>query len=442
MKKQRGDNLSAETRSGTLTARGPLSVLSKQVAAVWFLACAAVPVAVLLPGGRVAVPEALAAAVLCLGGLGVGVAYARRIRIAWHLMQALMLAGALLGAYWSNRWLFVGESVLMIYQCFSLYATEVRREFDVHAAPREIGVLLVLLGMCAALAILRPRFLEGGNLMTVARQFSMVSIMAVGMTMVIILGGIDLSVGSVVALAGCLAVLAIHHWDCSLWAALAIALAAGAAVGGVNAGFVSLFRMPPFVVTLGTMSMARSLAIVVTGAREVTVTGRAAQPAFQALAWGYTLGVPNPVWLMALVVAAGHVFLRYTRAGRHVYYIGANEEAARLSGLNVRAIKCVVYTVCGLLAGLAGLVQASRGATGQPLAGAGDELQVIAAVIIGGASFSGGVGTVLGALLGAAIMGVLSQGLVLLGVDPNWQGFVQGAVIIGAVALDMLRRRR
>ena len=442
MSDSEGRDASSAPAPAAATARPPLSGLSRLTLAVWWASCAALPAGALLPPGQATSGRAATAAALALLGAAVGVAYARRIRIAWHLIQACMLAGALLGGYWSNRWLFVGEAALMIFLYFSLYAAEVRREFDIHAAPREVGVLLVLLGMCALLAILRPRFLEGGNLLTVARQFSMVSIMAVGMTMVIVIGGIDLSVGSIMALAGCLAAMAIHHWDCSLWAAGAIALAVGGAVGIVNGAFVSCFRMPPFVITLGTMSMVRSLAIVVTGAREVTVTGSAAQGAFQAVAWGYSLGVPNPVWLMALVVAAGHVFLRYTAPGRHVYYIGANAEAARLAGLNVRAVQWVVYSICGLLAGLAGIVQASRGATGQPLAGAGDELQVIAAVIIGGASFSGGVGTVLGALLGAAVMGVLSQGLVLVGVDPNWQGFVQGAVIIGAVALDLLRRRR
>jgi ribose transport system permease protein len=190
------------------------------------------------------------------------------------------------------------------------------------------------------------------------------------------------------------------------------------------------------------MSMARSLALVVTRAEMVTVKGCAAEPGLRALAWADTLGVPNSVWLMALTVLAGHVFLSYTRTGRHVYYIGANEDAARLSGINVAGVKLGIYVVCGLLAGLAGMVQASRVMTGQPSAGTGDELRVIAAVIIGGASFSGGVGTVLGALLGAAIMGVLQYGLVILGVEANWQQFVQGAVIIGAVALDMLRRRK
>jgi ribose/xylose/arabinose/galactoside ABC-type transport system permease subunit len=419
-----------------------LSGLSIQILVVWALLCAAQPAAILLPAPETTTMLVAMAAGLTLVSVAIGIAYAMHVGLAWYLMQACMLAGVFLGAYCGNRWLFVGESAMMIYLCFSLYTREVREEFSIHAAPREIGVLLVLLGMCAALAILRREFLEGGNLLLLALQFSMVGIMAVGMTMVIILGGIDLSVGSIVALAGCLATLAIHNLDCPLWVAVVIALASGAAVGAVNGVLISSLRMAPFVITLGTMSMARSLAIVVTGAEQVTVKGRLAQPAFVAIAQADTLGVPNSVWLMAFVVLAGHIFLRDTRTGRHVYYIGANEEAARLSGLNVTWIKWGVYSVCGLLAGLAGLVQAARLETGQPTAGIGDELRVIAAVIIGGASFSGGVGTVLGAILGAAIMGVLRQGIILLGIDPNWGDFVQGGVIIGAVALDMLRRRR
>ncbi|HPD17741.1 MAG TPA: ABC transporter permease [Planctomycetota bacterium] len=420
----------------------PLSDASKQVLAVWFLGCAAVPFGVLVPTAERSAGLVAAAAALAALGVAVGVAYAWRWRPAWHLLQVCLLAAAGLAGYWGNRWLFVGASALMIYLYFLLYAPQVREEFDIHTAPREVGVLLVLLGMCAVLAILRPGFLEGGNLLDLARQFATVGIMAVGMTMVIVLGGIDLSVGSIVAISGCLATLALRHHDSSLAMAVGISVAAGLVVGLFNGALISGFRMAPFVVTLGTMSMARSLAIVVTGAKQVPVKGCSAEAGFHALAWADTLGVPNPVWLMTLMVLAGHVFLCYTRTGRHIYYIGANEEAARLSGIHVTAIKGVVYTLCGLLAGLAGIVQASRIATGQPSAGAGDELRVIAAVIIGGASFSGGVGTALGSLLGAAIMGVLRQGLILLGVEPNWQQFVEGAVIIGAVGLDLLRKRR
>jgi ribose transport system permease protein len=423
-------------------AAAPLSTLSKLVVAAWMCACIAFPLAVFVPEGERPVSLMASVAVLAAVAIAVGIAYARRVPMAWRLMQACLVAVIFAAALWGDRWLFVGGSALFIGLYFLLYTRTVRGEFDIHAAPREVGVLLVLLGMCALLAILRERFVEGRNLLDVATQFSGVGIMAVGMTMVIILGGIDLSIGSIVALSGCLATLAIHYGDCSLAVAVVVALAAGAGVGLVNGGLISGFRMAPFVITLGTMSMARSMAIVVTGAQQVTVTGCAAQEGLLAVAWSDTLWVPNAVWLMALTVLAGDVFLRFTRTGRHIYYIGANEEAARLSGLNITRIKWGVYAFCGVMAGLAGVVQASRVATGQPSAGMGDELRVIAAVIIGGASFTGGVGTVLGALLGAAIMGVLRQGLVVLGVDANWQPFVEGGVIIGAVALDMLRRRR
>jgi len=419
-----------------------LTALSKQVLVIWVLACIGLPLAILMPVPKVTASLIAASAIGVILSIAAGFIYARRLRAGWYLLQACMLAIVFLGAYWSNRWLFVGESFLMIYLYFSLYTPEVRQEFDIHSSPREVGVLLVLLGMCSVLGILRPPFLEGGNLLGMGVQFANVGIMAVGMTMVIILGGIDLSVGSIVALSGCLATLAMRRFDCSFPMVILVGVAAGAAVGLLNGGLVSRFRMAPFVITLGTMSMARSLALVVTGAKEVTIRGCVAQPALNAIAWRDFLGVPNAVWLMLLVVLLGHIFLAYTRTGRHVYYIGANEEAARLSGINVTAIKWGVYAICGLLSGLAGIVQASRVATGQPSAGNGDELRVIAAVIIGGASFSGGVGTILGALLGACIMGVLNQGLIMLNVEANWQQFVQGGVIIGAVALDMLRRRR
>lgn len=422
-------------------AARPLSDLSKQLVVVWALACVGVPFAILMPAREVTAPLVVVAGVFTALSMAAGVAYAKRVRVAWHLVQACMLVGVFLGGYWSNRWLFIGESVLMVYSYFSLYTAEVREEFGIHAAPREVGVLLVLLAMCVVLTLLRPRFLEGGNLLGLVRQFSMVGIMAVGMTMVIILGGIDLSVGSVVALSGCLATMA-YRGGVGLWLAVLVAVAVGSASGGFNGALISRFRMAPFIITLGTMSMARSLTNVVTGGKPVVLRDAARESALKAIAWADTLGVPNPVWLMALVVLVGHVFLTRTRAGRHVYYIGANEEAARLSGLNVTGVKCLVYVLCGLLAGLAGIIQAARVASGQPAAGWGDELRVIAAVIIGGASFSGGEGTVLGAVLGAAIMGVLRQGLVLLEVETFWQKFVEGAVIIGAVALDMLRRRR
>ena len=416
-----------------------LSSTSKHVLVVW-----AVQV-VLLPVGLVAfTPEAprslyAVAAVVTLASVAAGMGYVARLGLAWRSLQVCLLVGWFLGGYYSNRAVFVGEGVLAIYLCLSLYAREVREEFGVHAAPREVGVLLVLLGMCVVLALLRPQFVANKNFLDLLRQYSIVGVMAVGMTMVIVLGGIDLSVGSIVGLAGCLATMA-YRDGASLAVAIFVALAVGAATGAFNGGFTSFLRINPFIITLGTMSMARSLANVITSGKPV-VPDAARGEALQAIATTDILGVPSPVWLMAAVVIVGHVFLTRTRTGRHIYYIGANEEAARLSGVNVRAVKCLVYVLCGLAAGLAAIIQAARVATGQPTSGTGDELRVIAAVIIGGATFTGGEGTVLGALVGTAILGVLSQGLVLLDVASYWQKCVEGAVIIGAVAVDVLRRR-
>lgn len=408
---------------------------------VWLLRCAFLPFALITFTPSATGSLKLVAGAFTATSLAVGVTYAMRVRFAWHLLQALMLLGVFLGGYYSNQIVFVAESALIIYLHFSLYASEVREEFGVLTAPREVGVLLVLLGLCVILTLVRPRFLEGGNLLDLMRQFSMVGVMAVGMTMVIVLGGIDLSVGSVVALSGCLATM-VYRGGWSLWSAALVALLAGGVTGAFNGELIARFRMAPFIITLGTMSMARSLTNVITSGKPVVLEDPQLEQALKAIAWADTWGVPNPVWLMIIVVALGHVFLTRTATGRHVYYIGSNEEAARLSGLNVTLVKSVVYTLCGVLAGLAGMIQAARVASGQPAAGWGDELRVIAAVIIGGASFTGGEGTVLGAVLGAAVMGVLRQGLVLLEVETFWQKFVEGAVIIGAVALDMFRRQR
>jgi len=434
-----------------------LSNSSRHVVVVWLLSCALLPLGFQCPVLRLeqrpltfqAVLDAAALlpltfviltslfGVLCLVS---GICFSRRVRGSWRLLQVCMLAGWFLGGYYSNRIVFVGEALFGIYLCVLLYAREVREEFGVLAAPREAGVLLVLLGMCALLALLRPEFVATKNFLNMLRQYATVGVMAVGMTLVIVLGGIDLSIGSIVALAGCLATMAFRD-GASLPVAILIALVVGGATGAFNGGLTSYLRINPFIITLGTMSMARSLANVITsGTPVVPGPERAAQLA--AIATLNTLGVPNPVWLMAIVVVIGHVFLTRTRTGRHIYYIGANEEAARLSGVNVLAIKWLVYALCGLLAGLAAIIQAARvNATGQPTAGMGDELRVIAAVIIGGASFTGGEGTVLGALVGTVILGVLSQGLVLLEVPSYWQKCVEGAVIIGAVAVDVLRRR-
>lgn len=310
-------------------------------------------------------------------------------------------------------------------------------ELKTHAfAVREMCILLVLVGMCIALTFTTPGFAEVDNLLLVARQFSMFATMGVGMTMVILTGGIDLSVGSVLALSGCAAA------KCMLWlapygnahvvvfAGILAGLAAGLLCGFANGLIVSKLSIPPFIVTLGMMSIARGRPVV------------ELPDAFFFLGQGRIWIVPVPVVCMLVIAFVGAVFLARTRLGRNIYAVGGNEEAARLSGINVDKVKIVVYSLCGLLAGFAGVTTASHLSSAQPTSGLTNELDVIAAVIVGGTSLMGGSGTVLGTVIGAALMGVLRNGLILLGVSANWQLVPLGTVIIVAVVFDQLRQRR
>jgi ribose transport system permease protein len=308
---------------------------------------------------------------------------------------------------------------------------------------RETGILLVLVGLCLALAFRAPGFAEVENLLLVARQFSMFATMGVGMTMVILTGGIDLSVGSVLALSGCAAA------KCMLWlapdanthavvsAGIAAGLATGLACGLINGLIVAKVGIPPFIVTLGMMSIARGLVYVITRGWPMSVPDE-----FLFLGQGRVWIVPVPVVCMVVIAAGGALLLSRTRFGRHTYAVGGNEEAARLSGISVESVKLLVYALCGLLAGFAGITTASYLMVAQPSSGITNELDVIAAVIVGGTSLAGGSGTVLGTVIGAALMGVLRNGLVLLGVSANWQLVPLGIVIIAAVVFDQLRQRR
>lgn len=318
-------------------------------------------------------------------------------------------------------------------------------ELKTHAfAVREMGILLVLVGICLALAFTTSGFAEVDNLLLVARQFSMFATMGVGMTMVILTGGIDLSVGSVLALSGCAAA------KCVLWlvpqgnahaaafAGILAGLAVGLLCGLANGLIVSKLSIPPFIVTLGMMSIARGLVYVITRGRPVVEL----PDEFFFLGQGRIWIVPVPVVCMLAIAFAGSVFLSRTPLGRSIYAVGGNEDAARLSGINVDKVKIVVYSLCGLLSGFAGVTTASHLSSAQPTSGLTNELDVIAAVIVGGTSLMGGSGTVLGTVIGAALMGVLRNGLILLGVSANWQLVPLGTVIIVAVVFDQFRQRR
>ncbi|HOY56797.1 MAG TPA: ABC transporter permease [Verrucomicrobiota bacterium] len=294
------------------------------------------------------------------------------------------------------------------------------------------GLLLALVGISLALSLAKPGFLTVSNLINVIRQIAINGILAVGVTYVLLTGGVDLSLGSLVALSGVAAACWAHPTEFPVVVPVLIGVLAGALCGAANGAVITWGRVAPFIVTLGMMTVARGLALVISGGKPVSNLSRA----FTTLGSADVLGIPVPALILAAVALASHLCLRHLRVGRYVYAVGGNELAARASGINVAGVKLFAYTVCGACAGLAGVVLASRITTGQPNAGLAYELDAIAAVVIGGTSLSGGVGGVGGTLLGALLMGVINNGLDLLNVSSYYQQIVKGLIIVGAVWLD------
>jgi ribose transport system permease protein len=307
--------------------------------------------------------------------------------------------------------------------------------------------LLALGLMVLALSVLSDRFLTPDNGWNILRQISVNLCLSIGMTLVILGGGIDLSVGAILGLAGAVSAgllkngLALPGTSLVLEFTVSGAILAGVVVGGAAGGFnglaVTRFKLPPFVATLGMLSIARGLTMLWTGG--FPITGLGAQ--FGYLGTGSLLGMPLPVWVMLALTAVFVVVTQRTRFGRHLYAVGGNERAARLTGLNVARIKLAIYTLAGALAGVAGLIVTARLDSAQPNAGLGYELDSIAAVVIGGTSLSGGRGSVAGTVLGCLIIGVLNNGLFLLNVSPFWQQVIKGGVILLAVALDKMNAK-
>jgi ribose transport system permease protein len=302
---------------------------------------------------------------------------------------------------------------------------------------RQLGTLSGLFGLCVVLWALTPHFLTVSNLLNIAEQAAIIAIVAVGMTFVIITGGIDLSVGSVLAFAGVVMASALHA-GVPVPLALGVALGTGLLCGLLNGALITLGRLPPFIATLGMMSVARGTALMFTEGRPVS----GFSDGFRSLATGEVVGVPVSVIIMVGVYALAHVVLTRTKLGRYTYAIGGNEEAALLSGVNVRVYKAVVYGLAGMLSGLAAVLLTARLNSAQPIAGMMYELDAIAATVIGGTSLLGGEGTVVGTLIGALIMAVLRNGLNILGVPSFVQQVVIGSVIIAAVLIDMWLKRR
>jgi ribose transport system permease protein len=305
--------------------------------------------------------------------------------------------------------------------------------------------LLVLLLMIVSMSLLSDRFLTPANGWNIMRQISVNVCLSIGMTMVILSGGVDLSVGSVLALAGAITAWLIKHGiplpllgvevQFTTWGASVAGLVVGMSLGWFNGQMITRLRIPPFVATLGMLSIARGLTMLWT--KGFPITGLGDQ--FAVLGTKAALGVPTPVWIAAGLTGTFVLITKKTRLGRYIYAVGGNEQTARLSGLNVNRIKVVVYTFAGALSAVAGLILTSRLDSAQPNAGMGYELDSIAAVVIGGTSLSGGRGTILGTVIGCMIIGVLNSGLVLLNVSPFWQQVVKGGVILIAVAIDRLR---
>jgi ribose/xylose/arabinose/galactoside ABC-type transport system permease subunit len=300
----------------------------------------------------------------------------------------------------------------------------------------RFGLLFVILLVGLGLTLTTDTFLSLANLTNVARQVSINGILAVGVTFVLLTAGVDLSLGSVVALSGVACATFAHPGDHPVFVPIAVGLLTGVACGLVNGVLVTRGGVAPFIVTLGMMTVARGLALIVSGGRPVANMSNE----LTALA-GDFLGIPIPVLCFATVALAAWFFLRHFRLGRHIYAVGGNENAARAAGVPVERVKLFAYGLCGLLTGLAGVVLAARITTGQPNAGQAYELDAIAAVVIGGTSLAGGVGTITGTLLGVLLIGVINNGLDLLGVSSYYQAVIKGVIIVGAVWLDRRQDR-
>jgi ribose transport system permease protein len=301
---------------------------------------------------------------------------------------------------------------------------------------QELGMVVVLVLLCVFMALFAPYFLTGSNLVNVALQSSINAILAAGMTFVILTGGIDLSVGSGLAVAGVVAVWLASKGVPGIVDVLA-GLVIGSLAGSLNGVLVAKFKLLPFIVTLGALTYLRGAAYILTGAYPIVVPNLS----FGFLGNGFVGPIPWPVVVALIVYVVGYIVLKRTIFGRHVYAIGGNEQAARLTGINVDRTLLLIYTISGLCMGIAGVIYSARLLSAQPTGGVSYELYAIAAVILGGTSFTGGVGSIVGTLIGALIIGVLNNGLVLMNVPFFYQLIIQGAVIIVAVLLDQLRTR-
>ncbi|MEZ8635872.1 ABC transporter permease [Vibrio cyclitrophicus] len=320
----------------------------------------------------------------------------------------------------------------------------------------KYGIIFAFLFLCLAVSVLGQYFvkmgawdsnyfLTQGNFLSILRQVSINGILAIGMTFVIIIAGVDLSVGSVLALSGIVAArfvtksdaMAIGNFDSAILLPFIIAITIGALCGLVNGYVISKFKLQAFIVTMGMLSAARGMTMLTTDGNPVSSLERD----FRVIGNSYVLGIPTPVIIFGVIFVVAWVLLNKTLFGRYVFAVGGNEKSARTSGIDVDKVKIAVYTLCGVLAAIAGLILTARTGSAQTNAGFAYELDAIAAVVIGGTSMAGGIGTLTGTLFGVLIIGVMNNGLDLLGVQSYYQQIIKGILIVSAVMLDPSRKQ-
>lgn len=313
----------------------------------------------------------------------------------------------------------------------------------------KYAIYFVFIAMCVTMSILSPVFLSVANLLNVMTQMASIGLLALGVTIIIITRGIDLSSGSVLALAAVVSASMAQSvdWAMRMYPAMpelpiivpiVIALAVGALCGLINGWLIAYTGIPPFIATLGMMIIARGAALLYSDGRPVSTLVES----YQWIGQGSVLGIPVPVIIFIVMAFISYILLNYTRFGKYAYAIGGNENAAYVSGINVKRYKILVYTYAGMLAGIAALILAARINSGQPGLGVMYELDAIASATVGGVSHAGGIGTIQGTIVGTMIMGVLQNGLDLLNVSAYWQQVVKGLVIVGAVIFDMKRQKK
>lgn len=295
--------------------------------------------------------------------------------------------------------------------------------------------VLGLIIFSVIMAFLNDRFLTVPNVLNIFRQTSINAVIAAGMTFVILTGGIDLSVGSIVAFTGAV-VASLIAGGMNVVLAVVIGLITGVLAGAVNGIIINKGKVQPFIATLAIMTLLRGATLVFTQGKPISIGYERNAEIFNGIGAGYFLGIPIPIYILVAVFIVAYYILKHTRLGRYTYAIGGNEEAAKLSGINTQRIKTYIYAISGLLAALAGIIITARLSSAQPTAGTGYELDAIAAVVLGGTSLAGGVGSVVGTVIGALIIGVLSNALNLMNVTSYYQLMAKGVVILIAVLLD------